>query len=66
MAHEYGARCAGGRWLLSIVLILTSIMNGSGEYGEYGRISTIVPSASVNTGEFSLVIQTSASPRFVY
>ena len=34
VAHEYGARCGGGRWLLSIVLILTSIMNGSGEYGD--------------------------------
>ena len=34
MAHEHGARCGGGRWLLSIVLILTSIMNGSGEYGD--------------------------------
>ena len=31
---ENGARCGGGRWLLSIVLILTSIMNGSGEYGD--------------------------------
>ena len=34
VAHEYGARCGGGRWLLSIVLILTSITNGSGEYGD--------------------------------
>ena len=34
MSMEYGARCGGGRWLLCIVLILTSIMNGSGEYGD--------------------------------
>ena len=32
--YEYGARCGGGRWVLSIVLIFTSIMNGSGEYGD--------------------------------